>query len=131
MTEPARRLTSAQYNSYARLDLDATLAGSSAHGLIALLFSRTQQALAAALIAAERGEAAARNRQIARATELLAGLSETLDMTRGGDVAVALRQAYDDIRLLLGRAVLSDNMEAIRTAEYCVRELAGAWDSIG
>ncbi len=131
MIENSRRLTSAQSSSYARLDIAATVMGSTPHQLIALLFSRTQQAVAAALIAAEKGEAAVRNRQLGRATELLAGLSGALDMARGGAVAVTLAQAYDDIRTLLGQAILSDEVEYIRKAHACVGELASAWDSIG
>lgn len=111
---------------YGRVSLEARVASASPHQLVAMLYQRLSALLREACEAARLGNSARRLRATERALAIVDGLDATLDLDRGGGVAVALRQVYALLRdrLMLGEA------KGLAEALDSVDAIGSAWTEI-
>lgn len=92
---------------YKSVDLRATVETASPHKLIAMLFDGAMGALARAKGAIERNNIQERTTHLNKATEILVTLKGSLDLEKGGEVAVNLDALYD----YMLRCVMQANRE--------------------
>ncbi len=115
---------------YQTLDLGIRVSCASPHELVAMLFEGLRDALAGAERALAHGRAALRVKSVTRALAILDALDNSLDYTRGRDVAQALSAVYAQVRLL----VVAGNSEARRALFGAPApqsaQLADAWAEI-
>ena len=127
----AAALAAAQTRSalagYGRVSLEARVASASPHQLVAMLYQRLSALLREACEAARLGNSARRLRATERALAIVDGLDATLDLDRGGGVAVALRQVY----ALLRDRLLAGEAQGLRQALESVEAIGDAWSQIG
>jgi flagellar protein FliS len=82
--------------SYRSIDADTAVAASTHGDLLLLVFERIDRHLGSAALQFAAGDAAAADRSLDAAFELvLQGLKASLDKTRGGDIALRLEELYD------------------------------------
>jgi flagellar protein FliS len=111
---------------YGRVSLEARVASASPHQLVAMLYQRLSALLREAGEAARLGNSARRLRATERALAIVDGLDATLDIDRGGGVAVALRQVY----ALLRDRLLAGEAKGLAEALESVDAIGGAWADI-
>jgi flagellar protein FliS len=111
---------------YGRVSLEARVAGASPHQLVAMLYQRLSALLREAGEAARLGNSARRLRATERALAIVDGLDATLDVERGGGVAVALRQVY----ALLRDRLVAGNAKGLSEALDSVEAIGNAWGQI-
>lgn len=117
--------------SYQNVGFETDIRGSDPHRLIILLFD-------GALSALDRAEAAlaARNIQdktnaLTRAIEIiLDGLSASLNLEEGGDVAANLKALYDYMASRLTHANFQNDLGAIQEVRVLLSEICEAWKEI-
>lgn len=112
---------------YGRVSVEARVASATPHQLVAMLYQRLSALLREAGDAARMGNSARRLRATERALAIVDGLDATLDLERGGGVAVALRQVYALLRdrLIAGEARgLSEALESVDAIGDAWREIA-------
>jgi flagellar protein FliS len=63
-----------------------------------------------------------------RAQAIISELSETLDLTRGGELATNLQAIYEYLNRRLVEANLRKDASAAREVEMLLRELLPAWE---
>jgi flagellar protein FliS len=81
---------------------------------------------------ARAGEFQKQFEMVMSATRIIDGLNRHLDMERGGDVAVRLRETYEAVARALFRSVGKQSAaEACDRLIVAVRELRDAWAEIG
>lgn len=112
---------------YGRVSVEARVASATPHQLVAMLYQRLSALLREAGEAARMGNSARRLRATERALAIVDGLDATLDLERGGGVAVALRQVYALLRdrLIAGEARgLSEALDSVDAIGDAWREIA-------
>lgn len=117
--------------SYQNVGFETDIRGSDPHRLIILLFE-------GALTALDRAEAslAAKNIQdktdaLTRAIEIiLDGLSASLNLEEGGDVAANLKALYDYMASRLTHANFQNDLGAIHEVRGLLTEICAAWKEI-
>lgn len=115
---------------YQTLDLGIRVACASPHELVAMLFEGLRDALAGAERALAHGRAALRVKSVTRALAILDALDNSLDYTRGRDVAQALAAVYAQVRLLVVAGNSEARRELFRAAADQIAELEDAWAEI-
>lgn len=118
--------TRAALAGYGRVSLEARVAAASPHQLVAMLYQRLAALLREATDAARMGNSARRLGATERALAIVDGLDATLDVERGGGVAVALRQVY----ALLRDRLLTGDAKGLSEALGSVEAIGGAWTEI-
>lgn len=76
------------------------------------------------------GDIAARNRDIAKARDIVQELNQSLDIERGGQIAQNLRALYNFIWRYLGDANLKSDAAMLDKVIGMLEDLAGAWRKI-
>lgn len=97
--------------------------------LISLLYRAAADAVAKAREHLMAGDIFARGRQISRAQQILAELSQALKMEHG-DVAVNLARLYDYMQHRLHEAHAGPSVDAMDEVENLLRRLHEAWSQI-
>lgn len=115
---------------YQTLDLGIRVSCASPHELVAMLFEGLRDALAGAERALAHGRAALRVKSVTRALAILDALDNSLDYTRGRDVAQALSAVYAQVRLLVVAGNSEARRELFRAAADQIAELEDAWAEI-
>jgi flagellar protein FliS len=111
---------------YGRVSLEARVASATPHQLVAMLYQRLAALLREAGEAARMGNSARRLRATERALAIVDGLDATLDLDRGGGVAVALRQVY----ALLRDRLVTGEAKGLSEALESVTAIGDAWGAI-
>lgn len=111
---------------YGRVSLEARVASATPHQLVAMLYQRLSALLREACEAARLGNSARRLRATERALAIVDGLDATLDLDRGGSVAVALREVY----ALLRDRLLAGEPKGLSEALDSVDAIGSAWAEI-
>lgn len=117
--------------SYQNVGFETDIRGSDPHRLIILLFE-------GALSALDRAESALAEKQIqdktnalTRAIEIiLDGLSASLNLEDGGDVAANLKSLYEYMASRLTHANFQNDLAAIQEVRGLLTELCEAWKEI-
>lgn len=123
---PSPALRNVAVAGYARVSLEARVAGASPHELVMLLYRRLVGHLRDARDAAASGDTMRRLKSAERAMVIVDGLDATLDTARGGSVAASLHEVY----ALLGAYVLSTDPADLGTALSSAEAIADAWAQI-
>ena len=118
--------------SYRQIDIESDIRGADPHRLIVLLFDGAESALRQALIRLEANDNAGRSESLLKAIDIiLTGLSASLNIEQGGDLAVNLKALYDYMVSRLIHANLRKDPAAIREVQGLLGEISGAWREMG
>jgi flagellar protein FliS len=97
-------------------------------GLIILLYEKLLLRIAEAAVAIQADDLQARGKATSAAIEIISnGLIGALDMDRGGEVAVRLREQYQIWLTMLLQLNLSGDIKLLNILESGVREVLSAW----
>ena len=117
-------------SSYERVGTYGALTDAAPHAVITELLGAVLDRVARAKGGIERGEVAAKGEQIAKAIDIIEGLTLSLDPERGGEIAANLARLYDYIGYTLVRANLENNVALLDEVSALVREIKTGWDAI-
>ncbi|HET8755003.1 MAG TPA: flagellar export chaperone FliS [Solirubrobacteraceae bacterium] len=123
--------TSAGIRAYRAAGAHGRVEGADPHRLVQLMFEALLDRLALARGHMERGRTGPKGEALSRAIALFEALSASLDLERGGDIAVNLRALYDYAMRRLLDANLRNDTAALDEVAGLVREVKSAWDAIG
>jgi flagellar protein FliS len=122
---------SAGIRAYRAAGAHGRVEGADPHRLVQLMFEALLDRLALARGPMERGRTGPKGEALSRAIALFEALSASLDLERGGDIAVNLRALYDYSMRRLLDANLRNDTAALDEVAGLVREVKSAWDAIG
>jgi flagellar protein FliS len=122
---------SAGIRAYRAAGAHGRVEGADPHRLVQLMFEALLDRLALARGHMERGRTGPKGEALSRAIALFEALSASLDLDRGGDIAVNLRALYDYSMRRLLDANLRNDTAALDEVAGLVREVKSAWDAIG
>lgn len=118
--------------SYQQIEFESDIRGADPHRLIILLFDGAESALRQALIRLEANDHAGRSESLLKAIDIiLSGLSASLDIEQGGDLALNLKALYDYMVSRLIHANLRNDAAAIREVQGLLGEISSAWREMG
>lgn len=118
--------------SYKQIELESDIRGADPHRLIVLLFNGAESALNQALIRLESNDNAAKSELLLKAIDIiLSGLSASLDIERGGELALNLKALYDYMVSRLIHANIRKDPAAIREVLGLLSEISSAWREMG
>lgn len=118
----------AQYDRVGKVvDVD----GASPHRLIQMLMEGAVTRIASAEGYMRRGETARKGEQIGLAISIIDGLRGSLDMDRGGEIAVNLERLYDYMMRRLVHANAQNDAGMLEEVRGLLRQVKEAWDAIG
>jgi flagellar protein FliS len=99
--------------------------------LIILLYEKLLHRLRETRVAIGAADVAARGRATSAAIEIISnGLIGALDMERGGDVAIRLKEQYQLWLRMLLQINLNGDLELLSTLELSVGEILSAWKEL-
>ena len=114
-----------------------TVADASPARLVQIVFEHILSELAAAQGCMERiqdnlplNEVIAKGKALGKAIRLIIQLNETLDMERGGQIAMNLRSLYDYMLARLTLANTTNDARIIAEVVSLVRKVKSGWDQI-
>ncbi len=117
--------------AYAKVGNEIAIETADPHRLILLLFEGANAAIAKARLHMERSEIAEKGEAISKAIDIVAnGLSSSLNIAEGGELAERLAVLYEYICKRLLWANLKNNVAALDEASDLLGELHGAWAAI-
>ncbi len=117
-----------QYGSVSR---DAAVEGADSHNLILLLMRGALESIAQAKGAIRQGNIELRGKKITRATEIILGLKDFLDVEKGGELAENLVALYDYMVRSLLDAHRIPSEEKLDEVGQLMGNIASAWAEIG
>jgi flagellar protein FliS len=123
---------SSPINSYQKIGIESEVLGADPHRLIVLLFDGVDSALQQAQIRLAENDYKGKSDSIQKAVNIiLSGLSASLDIERGGELANNLKALYDYMVSRLVHANIHKDAAAIREVQGLIGEIGGAWREIG
>jgi flagellar protein FliS len=119
-------------SSYSNTSMETGVYDADPHRLIMLLFEGAALTVSSAIGHMERNEIAQKGRSISHAIAIIdKGLSASLDMKAGGEIAQNLSSLYDYMTRRLLHANLNNDVAALKEVLGLIGELRGAWEAIG
>ena len=116
--------------SYGEVEVESGTAYADSVQLIQMLFDGLIDSLAAAEGQIERNEIQAKGESLSRATRIVLGLQGSLDMEKGGEIAINLADLYQYCTNRLLEANLKSDIEAVREVKNLMSEIRDAWSQI-
>ena len=117
--------------AYRKVGLESQLDSASPHKLIVLLFDGALIAVANAQRHMENQEIADKGNAISRAIDIIAnGLQASLNLEKGGSIAVQLDALYEYMGERLLHANLRNDPAALKEVSALLQELKSAWEKI-
>jgi len=117
--------------SYQNVGFETDIRGSNPHRLIVLLLEGTLSALDRAETALAANDFQGKTNALTRAIEIiLDGLSASLNIEEGGDVAANLKTLYDYMASRLTHANFQNDVAAIQEVRKLLTEISEAWKEI-
>jgi flagellar secretion chaperone FliS len=115
---------------YRMLELTSRVESASPHGLVGLLYEELLRALDLAVASANAGKMFSGNMHVTRALTIIVALEGSLDMEKGGDLAVTLARIYRACRQGIHEA--SRNQDAGRLSEIrgAISDIAYSWQAM-
>jgi len=118
--------------AYKQIDLESDIRGADPHRLIILLFDGAETALQQALVRLEAKDFAGKSESLLKAIDIiLTGLSASLNIEEGGELALNLQALYDYMVSRLIHANIHKDPAAIREVQRLLGEISGAWREMG
>ncbi len=122
----------ASARTYQQIGLETGVDSASPHRLVLMLFDGALSAIADARKHMGAGNVGAKGSAISRAISIIGeGLRVSLDMERGGAIAVQLSDLYDYMTRRLVEANVSNSQEMLSEVSSLLSELQAAWVQIG
>jgi len=115
---------------YKNVDLQATVATASPHKLIQMLFDGALDALAQSKGAIERKDIELRTQRLNKATGIVLGLRDSLDLEKGGEVAENLDALYDYIIRGITQANRDDSADKVQELMNLLVEVKMGWEQM-
>jgi flagellar protein FliS len=116
---------------YQNVDLASRIEAASPHRLVAILLEELLKSLDAMAAACRLSDFTQRGLRQSRSLSILHGLEESLDFSKGGDIAASLAAIYREARRLVLVGGQDNNPEAVMQAREMAAEIASAWSAIG
>ncbi len=118
-------------SSYSNTAMETSVHAANPHRLILLLFEGAILTVSSAIGHLSRNEVAQKGRMISHSIAIIdRGLSASLDMNAGGEIAQNLSSLYDYMVRRLLHASLNNDAEALKEVLRLLGELKGAWEAI-
>jgi len=122
----------ATVNAYREVGLDTGIADAGPHQVVLMLFDGALAAIVEARSYISARNIPAKIAAISRAIRIInEGLRSALDMERGGQIAVQLRDLYDYMMGRLVEANLKNSQAALAEVTALLCEIRAAWVQIG
>ncbi len=120
-----------QAGAYKTVHAATGVEGATPHGLICMLFDGLLAAVAEARGAIRQRDIAAKGNAIGRAVRIIdEGLSASLNLQAGGDLAADLRALYGYIALRLTQANLHSDESALEECVRLIEPIRSGWTGI-
>ena len=114
--------------AYQRVDQNTSVMAADPVGLILLLHDKLGQRINEALRSIESGDIAGRGEAVGKAIDLIEkGLLASLDMERGGEVALQCKRQYRTWIALILKASIESDSDVLALVAAQVREIAESW----
>ena len=118
--------------AYKQIDLESEIRGADPHRLIILLFDGAESAMHQALACIEANDIPGRSNALMKAIDIiLSGLSASLNVEEGGELAQNLKALYEYMVSRLIHANVHQDPNAIREVQKLLGEISGAWREMG
>lgn len=118
--------------AYRQVDLESEIRGADPHRLIILLFDGAETAMHQALACLEANDIQGRSDALMKAIDIiLSGLSASLNVEEGGELAQNLKALYEYMVSRLIYANVHRDAAAIREVQKLLGEISGAWREMG
>lgn len=118
--------------SYQKVGKDAEILGADPHRLIVLLYDGAEAALTRAQGCLVSQDIPGRSDALIKAIDIIStGLSSSLNLEQGGDLALNLKALYDYMVSRLIHANIHQDANAIAEVQKLLGELASAWREMG
>jgi flagellar protein FliS len=117
-------------DQYARLGLRTDVETASPHRLILLLLDGAVDKLRLARMALDQGRVADKGASISWAISIIDGLRASLDIERGGELAVNLDRLYDYMTRTLVTANLDNDAAKVDEVARLLGEIRTGWKAI-
>jgi flagellar protein FliS len=125
-------VSSRSASAYQRVSVETAVSEASPHQLVNLLFEGLLQNVGAARVAMNRGDIAAKGKQINNAVRIIdEGLKPALNLAQGGGLAANLHGLYGYCLLRLTQANISNDEAALADVIRVIEPLADGWKQIG
>lgn len=115
---------------YKQVDLDARVEGASPHQLILILFEEVIAAIKRSIIAMESGDLEQKGLQINRATKILTGLRESLDVGIESDLPHQLDRLYEYMQRTLYEAHRENDLKKLKEIMDLLLTIKSGWEGI-
>lgn len=116
--------------SYRKVSLESEITVASPHRIIQLMFAGALQRLAQSRYAIEQNDLANKGIYINKAIGIITGLSNSLNMDEGGQIAKNLSELYDFMLRKISEANLNNDAKAIDDVCDILRTIKEGWDAI-
>jgi len=116
---------------YGAVSRDAAVEGADSHNLIMLLMKGSLESIAQAKGALQQGNIELRGKRITRASQIILGLKDFLDLEKGGELAQNLDGLYDYMVRALFDAHRIPSEEKLDEVAALLGQIASAWAEIG
>lgn len=117
-------------NQYANIHSGSLVEDASPHHLIQMLMAGFIERVNSAKGAMERSNYEQKSVYISRALGIVSGLNEAVDLDKGGEIAINLRNLYEYISSQLLIASRENNLEILDEVLGLMKDIKSAWDSI-
>lgn len=117
-------------NKYAAMHTETMIDDASPHKLIQMLMNGFLMRVNAAKGGIDRGDFQEKSVQISKASAIVGGLIDGIDIEKGGDIAANLMSLYEYINMRLFQASAQNSTEILDEVLVLMREIKQAWDTI-
>jgi len=117
-------------NQYTNVHNESGLADASPHHLIQMLMEGFLARVNAAKGAMARSDMELKAVYISRAMAIVGGLSESIDLEKGGEIAVNLSQLYNYMSNRLLQASRENDEQILDEVASLMKEIKEGWDAI-
>ncbi|QSX36080.1 flagellar export chaperone FliS [Shewanella sedimentimangrovi] len=116
--------------SYRKVSLESEIAVASPHRIIQMMFAGALERLAQSRYAIEQNDITNKGIYIGKAIGIITGLSNSLNMEAGGQIATNLHDLYDFMLRRVSEANLNNDVQAIDDVMEILRTIKEGWDAI-
>jgi len=118
--------------TYQQMEIESDVRGADPHRLIVLLFDGAESALRQAQMHLATNNIEGKSESLTKAIEIiLDGLSASLNLEEGGELANNLRALYNYMVSRLIHANIHKDATAISEVQTLLGEISGAWREMG
>ena len=118
-------------NAYTQVDVETSIFSASPHKLISMLFDGAILSIAHARVFLQQGNMAAKGESISKAIAIIDdGLSVSLDVEAGGELAKNLKSLYEYMSYRLLLANLKKDAAGLDEVSRLLTDLKVAWDTM-